>query len=149
MKNRLIILAFVFVTAAVIVGFVGLNKYSDFKNENYLKPAMARNDIIKIMHAVLIYEQEQGSIPPSDSIELIQSYKPETEVIYPEFPITDPWGNKYMFKTPGPEGIPYCIISFGADGKKGGAGKDADLDSNAVFNKYKEELSSHTSNDPE
>ena len=39
----------------------------------------------------------------------------------------DPWGNEYQYKTPGPNNLPYEIFSFGADGEKGGEGKNADI----------------------
>jgi general secretion pathway protein G len=38
----------------------------------------------------------------------------------------DPWGADYQYVAPGEHG-PFDIYSFGADGKKGGEGKDADL----------------------
>ena len=39
----------------------------------------------------------------------------------------DPWGNPYVYKAPGTEGKPYDIISYGADGKPGGEGGNADI----------------------
>jgi len=42
----------------------------------------------------------------------------------------DPWGNAYVYRLRGKDGgPPYEIISFGADGKEGGTGKDADISS--------------------
>ena len=38
----------------------------------------------------------------------------------------DPWGADYQYAAPGEHGA-FDIYSFGADGKKGGEGKDADL----------------------
>lgn len=38
----------------------------------------------------------------------------------------DPWGADYQYAAPGEHG-PYDIYSLGADGKKGGEGKNADL----------------------
>jgi general secretion pathway protein G len=38
----------------------------------------------------------------------------------------DPWGNPYMYISPGLHGD-FDILSFGADGKEGGEGKDADI----------------------
>ncbi len=38
----------------------------------------------------------------------------------------DPWGNPYIYLCPGIHGE-YDIISYGADGKEGGEGKDADI----------------------
>ena len=39
----------------------------------------------------------------------------------------DPWGNPYIYKTPGKDGNPYTLLSYGADGKEGGTGKNADI----------------------
>ena len=40
----------------------------------------------------------------------------------------DPWGNDYVYLSPGQHGD-YDLYSFGADGVKGGEGKDADVES--------------------
>ena len=40
----------------------------------------------------------------------------------------DPWGNSYIYLSPGLYGD-FDIISYGADGKEGGEGKDADIKS--------------------
>lgn len=39
----------------------------------------------------------------------------------------DPWGHKYAYKTPGPNGLGFEIVSYGADGSEGGEGNDADI----------------------
>jgi len=39
----------------------------------------------------------------------------------------DPWGNDYVYTC---EGSSYKIICYGADGRAGGTGYDADIDSN-------------------
>jgi general secretion pathway protein G len=43
----------------------------------------------------------------------------------------DPWGNDYVYRSPGAQGTPreYEIVSYGADGKEGGSGEDADVNS--------------------
>ncbi|MES2722081.1 MAG: type II secretion system major pseudopilin GspG [Pseudomonadota bacterium] len=38
----------------------------------------------------------------------------------------DPWGNPYQYAVPGEKGR-FDIYSFGADGRKGGEGDDADI----------------------
>jgi general secretion pathway protein G len=38
----------------------------------------------------------------------------------------DPWGNAYVYKTPGDHGD-YDMLSFGKDGAPGGSGEAADL----------------------
>jgi general secretion pathway protein G len=39
---------------------------------------------------------------------------------------TDPWGNEYLYISPGTQGD-YDIISYGADGQPGGEGYNADI----------------------
>ena len=39
----------------------------------------------------------------------------------------DPWGNSYVYRVPGSNNLPYEIISYGADGKSGGEGKEVDI----------------------
>lgn len=41
---------------------------------------------------------------------------------------TDPWGNPYVYRIPGQHG-PYDLLSYGADGKEGGDGENADITS--------------------
>lgn len=38
----------------------------------------------------------------------------------------DPWGNDYQYRAPGAHGA-IDVYSFGADGREGGEGKDADI----------------------
>jgi general secretion pathway protein G len=40
----------------------------------------------------------------------------------------DPWGNQYVYRAPGRNGG-YEIVSFGADGREGGDGENADIQS--------------------
>lgn len=146
-KNRLLLIIFILVTTMVTLGFFGLRKFSEFQTENYLKPAKARNDIIKIMTAVLIYEQEQGQLPSQEAFKELKDYQPQTSVVLQIPPDSDPWGEPYLYIVPGKEDLPYSIISYGADKTPGGAGKDTDLSSDPVYRKYKEQLNS--SSNPE
>jgi len=41
----------------------------------------------------------------------------------------DPWGHDYVLKIPGPNGLPFEILSLGADGAEGGTGNDSDISS--------------------
>ena len=43
--------------------------------------------------------------------------------------LLDPWDRSYLYVTPGPDGHPYEVISYGADGQPGGEAEDADLSS--------------------
>jgi general secretion pathway protein G len=44
----------------------------------------------------------------------------------------DPWGNVYLYGSPGTDGRDYDLMSYGRDGKPGGEGPDADI-SNATL----------------
>ena len=41
----------------------------------------------------------------------------------------DPWGNDFVYKNPGEMNLPFSVMSFGADGKIGGEGSNADIHS--------------------
>jgi general secretion pathway protein G len=41
----------------------------------------------------------------------------------------DPWGRPYDYRIPGPNGLPFGLRSFGADGREGGEGNDRDIGS--------------------
>jgi len=44
-------------------------------------------------------------------------------------PSFDPWGNPYEYQVPGPHGLPFALLSLGADGCEGGEGEAADISS--------------------
>ncbi len=44
----------------------------------------------------------------------------------------DPWGNAYIYMSPGPGGEPYFIVSYGSDGVEGGEEDNADIKSTDV-----------------
>ena len=76
----------------------------------------AVSDIAQIKKAVETYQLKHGTYPGnSDGLDVI-----DMEVK------TDPWGNPYHYNAPGREG-PYEVISFGADGREGGDGENADV----------------------
>jgi general secretion pathway protein G len=41
----------------------------------------------------------------------------------------DPWGSEYVYKNPGEMDLPFSILSYGADGKAGGEGLNAEIHS--------------------
>jgi general secretion pathway protein G len=65
----------------------------------------------------LIEKPTVGRIP--------NNYKEEGYLEQRKIPL-DPWGNPYVYISPGLHGD-VDIISFGADGKEGGESKDADI----------------------
>ncbi len=43
-----------------------------------------------------------------------------------EIPL-DPWGQPYQYSMPGRDGRPFALFSYGADGREGGEGINADI----------------------
>lgn len=69
--------------------------------------------------AALVTKPTTGTIP--------KNYKSEGYLESKKIP-KDPWGNDYVYLSPGEHGD-FDIYSFGADGVKGGEGKGADITS--------------------
>jgi general secretion pathway protein G len=67
----------------------------------------------------LVEKPASGRIP--------QNYKEGGYLEQKKIPL-DPWGNPYLYVSPGLNGD-YDILSYGADGKEGGEGKNADIKS--------------------
>lgn len=41
--------------------------------------------------------------------------------------LKDPWGRPFIIRVPGEKNVDFDIVSYGADGKPGGTGEDADV----------------------
>jgi general secretion pathway protein G len=67
----------------------------------------------------LVEKPTSGQIP--------QKYREDGYLEQNRIPL-DPWGNPYAYISPGIHGD-FDIICYGADGREGGEGKDADIES--------------------
>lgn len=65
----------------------------------------------------------QALVTVPDGVNRAASYRPGGYIR--KLPL-DPWGNPYVYQTPGKNGQ-IDIYSFGADGREGGEGNDADI----------------------
>jgi len=63
-------------------------------------------------------------LPPSDG-HIPENYREGGYLEKKSLP-SDPWGNRYIYLSPGQQGE-YDIISLGADGQEGGSGYDTDI----------------------
>ena len=71
--------------------------------------------------ALDLYRLEKHKYPTSDQgLAAIKSYLKKN---VPK----DPWGNAYIYESPGKEGRGYDLISLGADNAEGGEGTDRDI----------------------
>ena len=78
-------------------------------------------------HAYPTQEQGLDSLRKKPSLEPVPAGW-DKPIVDREIP-KDPWGNEYKFVVPSPMNDPYGIICYGADGKEGGEGDNADITS--------------------
>ena len=84
----------------------------------------ARADIATLEQAIELYRLDHLRYPTGD--EGLQALIAGRYVRrLPE----DPWGNAYVYVAPGPDGSPFQVASWGADGREGGSGQDEDITS--------------------
>ena len=96
----------------------------------------AKQDIAVIGQALKLYRLDNQRYPSSEQGLQALVSKPEIAPLPPNWKTggyierlpRDPWGNAYVYVSPGLHGE-IDIMSFGADGKSGGAGVDADIGS--------------------
>ena len=122
----------VIVIIGLMAGVVTVNvqSYMDKAKQN-----TARQEIATLVKALDTFYASYGRYPTSE--EGLECLAKPTEKI-PEALIkgvpNDPWGRPYQYVVPGVSG-PYDLISFGADGREGGEGKDADITSESIQSK--------------
>ena len=96
----------------------------------------AKQDIAVIGQALKLYRLDNQRYPTSEQGLRSLTSKPEIAPVPPNWKAggyierlpKDPWGNAYVYVSPGLHGE-IDVMSFGADGKPGGEGNDADIGS--------------------
>jgi len=100
------------------------------------KIADAKVQVRNIETALKLYKLDNGVFPSSDQGLSALVEKPAAGVIPKNYREggyleskqlpKDPWGNDYVYLSPGEHGD-YDLCSYGADGARGGEGKAADI----------------------
>jgi general secretion pathway protein G len=99
------------------------------------KIAAAKSDIATLSSSVEQFRLDNGRYPSSDEgvqvLRVRPSNAPSWKGPYLQKDIpNDPWGNQYVYQSPGPNGEDFLITCYGADGAPGGDGNNADITSN-------------------
>lgn len=93
----------------------------------------ARQDIKSLIQALKLYRLDNYKYPASDQGLRALVDKPASGADnwkqYLDFLPKDPWNNEYQYSNPGKHGNEVEVFSFGADGKEGGDGIEADIGS--------------------
>ncbi len=98
------------------------------------KAAAAKQDVATLLQALKLYRLDNGRYPSGEQGLAALTAKPAVEPVptnwktggYIERLPKDPWGSGYIFGNPGVHGE-IDVMSYGRDGKPGGAGADADV----------------------
>ena len=127
--ETLIVIAIILILTAT-VGFIAVSSLEKSR------VAAARTQIESFATALEAYYIDCGNYPTAEQ-GLSALRKPESSpssdrwggpYLYKDAP-KDPWGFEYEYTNPAPDGSPYGIRSFGADGIEGGEDRNADIKS--------------------
>jgi len=120
----LVVLTILAMLAALVVPRV-------FRSLEKAKVNTAKAQISALESAIGAYRHNVGSFPTTD--EGLQALRQRPSGVenwdgpyIPKDVPLDPWGHPYVYRCPSEHGD-YEIISYGADGREGGEGVDADI----------------------
>lgn len=127
---EVLVVVFILAILAAIVGPKILGRTDD------AKIAEAKLQIKNLETALKLYKLDNGFFPSTEqglqalisqptSEPIPKKYKEGGYLEKKKIP-KDPWGNDFIYLCPGAHGD-FDITSYGADGKAGGEGKDADI----------------------
>jgi general secretion pathway protein G len=119
----------------VIIGVLGaLIVPNLFSSVDDARRTAARTDVNTLMQSLQRYKLDNQRFPTAEQGLQALVTKPTASPIppnwrpyQPKLP-NDPWGQTYQYVNPGVKGD-VDVFSFGADGKAGGEGNDADIGS--------------------
>ena len=123
----MVVMVIIGVLAALIVPNV-LDRADD------ARVTAARTDVGNLVQALKLYKLDNQRYPTAEQGLQALVARPGTEPVpanwkpYLDKLPQDPWGHAYQYLNPGLKGE-VDVLSFGADGKSGGQGHDADIGS--------------------
>jgi general secretion pathway protein G len=120
----------------VIIGLLaGLIGPRIFGKVDSSKVQTAQTQIKMLKSAVGVMNLEVSGVPRAEELLRWLVEAPQSEPARSQWkgpyldgglPV-DPWGNPYVVKIPGANGQSFSILSYGADGREGGEGLNADI----------------------
>lgn len=117
------------IAGTLLVGFSGV--FGKAKHE------LAKSGIGIVCGKIEMYRMDKQAWPGNDVglAALGQGHATPTAAYYlaPD-QLLDPWSRPYLYICPGPEGHPYEVLSYGADGQPGGeaGSENEDISSTAI-----------------
>jgi general secretion pathway protein G len=132
-KKRGFTLVELLVVLSIIALLVSLVGPAVFKHLSPAKRSVARAQIEIFDSALESFYVDNGRFPNnSEGLDALRTApsglkKWNGPYLKKEVP-NDPWGNPYIYRSPGRNGG-YEVVSYGADGVEGGTGDNADINS--------------------
>ncbi|MGI4814687.1 MAG: type II secretion system major pseudopilin GspG [Janthinobacterium lividum] len=125
----MVVIAIIGILAALIVPKI-------MSRPDQARRVAATQDIATVMQALKLYRLDNGRYPTTEQGLRALIERPTADPVpnnwkdggYLERLPNDPWGNPYQYLNPGVHGE-IDVFSYGADGKAGGEGNDADIGS--------------------
>ncbi len=136
-KTRGFTLIEIMVVVVIIGILIGLVAPNILGRVDKARVTAAKTDIATLEQALEMYRLDNHAYPSTDQGLEALITKPSGEPEAKNWNLEgylkkkqlpkDPWGNSYQYVSPGQEGRPFDLYSFGADGREGGEGYDADI----------------------
>lgn len=102
-----------------------------FKKVGQSKISVASNNAAAIATAVNLYQADEGALPDPGNLSILCARPSSPSAKGPWLDncdmLKDPWGHNFVLVVPGQKNVNFDIVSYGADGKVGGEGEDADI----------------------
>ncbi len=130
-----------FVESIIVIGIIivlsGTVSFSAVRYLEQARSAATRAQVNAVSLALHAYYLDTGVYPTEPQGLAALWEKPTLAPVpggwtgpYLERPVgTDSWGNELIYRRPGPAGLAFEVASYGADGRPGGEGRDADISS--------------------
>jgi general secretion pathway protein G len=114
---------------ALLAGYVGPKLFGEVGKA---RSKTAASQMKGITSALDRYRLDTGHYPGGDvGLQALENNQANTagwDGPYMSGPVpADPWGKPYLYRIPGQNGRDYDLFTYGADGKPGGSGEDADI----------------------
>jgi general secretion pathway protein G len=119
------------VVVTIIALFASVVGIRYFAHVGQAKRIAAISQIERFETALGVYKLSTGTFPTNEQGLLALCQNPgianwNGPYLAKDLPL-DPWGQPYLYRHPGEHSPDPEIVSYGADGKSGGTGEDADV----------------------
>jgi general secretion pathway protein G len=108
----------IMIVIAIIVVLVSVLSVAAFQAFEGFKVTQTRMKISQIGQMIMQESMLVGTKPPA-SLKDVEGIKEDM--------LVDGWQRPFEYTVPGPNNLPFEIVSYGRDGTQGGSGRDADI----------------------